>query len=599
MTPELKTDVISIIYEVLFNNKEFGEGEYVEVDYDSGDGEYKMALYVRDLSTLISLIKVGNGQSNFAIHYTTKKFPRNRVPTKRSSKSHAHRCKAIIIDFEPKKKRKLTEEEFQNIYEQVDTYLLKYPEIKNAVAIVGYTGGGGQLYIALSRWIEEGEVSLILDYLRSTLSDCPYIDPSTFNVSQGQRLLGTYSVKWGVQTDIVHDFRDQCKPLDVDIILQLVDYEEDLEVKRTSQLEEAANVIKNVKDAIKIIKERVKFSDLGFTGEYRGIYSRLHCPFHPPDDNPSFIVYHRGKDGEEIDIAADLHDDEVYDIISFYQKVYDKSFIDAIKDLAKKAGIKLVFDKEKVKESRIAQKLKDFDFDAYIREELCIVEMSVFKTAHGLNFAFKIEDRYGETHEVEADVKSIRRFSKAETFFFAHSYKIPQKVEQEIWDAILEYMVQKAKKPEEHKYDMNLQPYETEYLEAVIYNAEGTSDISDFFQNKATKYFAEDGKTYLNLSRLMYKISGTPALSGKGINYISKLLRRMGAYPFKLEHERKQKRVWILPDKDWRKSIDIAEVQEQIRIEDAQTSLMDEFEKKPDEEIKDDDDGIDEELIDF
>ncbi len=600
---ELNRETVSIIYEVLFDNKVFKDTEYVEIDYDESDGNYRHAFYVQDLDMLLSMLEPGNGQVNFAIHYTTKRFKTGAPIKKRSSKRDAYRCRCVIIDFEPKKKNLLSPEEFSSLYTALDNYLLRYPEIRKAVALVSYTGGGGQLYIRLSRWIEEGEIQLILDYLKGILKDCPLIDASTFNVAQGQRLIGTYSVKWKTQTSIVHDFRDTVEPLDVDMILKALEIEEEVEIRRTADVEKAGSIIKNLKDVIEEIKRRVKFADLGFSGHYYGTYSKLSCPFHPPDNNPSFVVYHRTKDGRDIDLGYDTHeegDEKYYDVISFYQKVYNKSFIEAVKDLAKKAGIKLTFDKEQARRTRIEVKLQNFDFEGYIRDELGIREITMYKTEQGVNFEFVIEDIYGEQKKAQAHIANIRTFRKAELFFLSYTYNIPAKVEQEVWDEILRYIITKADRPaNELDYDRQTYYYELEYLEQVIYNAEGTDNLQDFLANKATKYFDnESARVYLNVGRLLMKISGSSVIARKSLSHVTELLRKLGATPVRLSG----KLVWILPNtKEWRHTLtaeQIERIEQSVVDKDTQQSLH--TENSVDSSADESEDNTDvEEILDF
>lgn len=96
----------------------------------------------------------------------------------------------------------------------------------------------------------------------------------------------------------------------------------------------------DLKDIIQEIKKRVSFKDLiseYFVKEYYG-YEAYHCPFHPPDKNPSFFV----KNWDGVEIAKDFHDDKAYDIIAFYKEYYKVDFKEALKDLkelAKLAGI--------------------------------------------------------------------------------------------------------------------------------------------------------------------------------------------------------------------------------------------------------------------
>lgn len=590
MGKPLKKDTIKKVYEVLFGSQPLQEDEWIEIDYDrGGDNQFVAAFYVKDVEELMELLEVGNGLANYAIHYTTKRF--KRCPMKRSSKKDAYRCRAIIIDFEPTpKKKRLTRVEWDTLYREVMKFLGKYPDIANAIALVGYTGGGGQLYIQLSRFIQGNELDTVLSYLKNLFSECEYVDTSCFRVSQGQRLLGTWSVKWDVQTDIIYDLRSSCKPLDVDNILRLAEIEEELEIRREGEVEKANRVIENLKDVIEEIKRRVKFSDLGYTGKDYGTYTMINCPFHPPDNKPSFAIYHKTKDGRDIDLAIDFHTGEVYDIISFYQAIHEKSFIDAIKELAKMANISIKIDKKEEKKYKIEEEIKEFDFEEYLREELRVRKIVSFKNEKGLHFEITVEDKYGEIKTFEVSIREIRRFSRAEVIFLSYTYHIPEKVEQELWDKILEYMIDKAIKPEEYEeYDRSIMKYEIDFLEFVIFNSEGTNDIKEFFENKATKYFDPSGEVYLNLARLLFKVSGSPAFQIKSPNHIAKLLRHIGARPVVLRNKDWKKRCWLLPnDRDWRSFIkdeEIEEIMEGGAIDVQQEIYEQEQVKKEDDEV--------------
>jgi len=92
-------------------------------------------------------------------------------------------------------------------------------------------------------------------------------------------------------------------------------------------------------ELVKEIKKRIKFKDLigdRFDNEYTN-YEIYHCPFHPPDNTPSFVVYIN----REYELGIDYHDQETYDVIKLYQRLHNTDFKTAIKELAKIAGINL------------------------------------------------------------------------------------------------------------------------------------------------------------------------------------------------------------------------------------------------------------------
>ncbi|MEM1687380.1 MAG: CHC2 zinc finger domain-containing protein, partial [Zestosphaera sp.] len=130
----------------------------------------------------------------------------------------------------------------------------------------------------------------------------------------------------------------------IDVVYNLK--EEEKKEKLAQSYEKACQIAKeldnekeNFRSIITQIKQKVKFADL--IGEHfakgYGRYDLYHCPFHPPDHSPSFAVYHTPY-GE---IAIDFHDNKRFDIIDLYRELYKTNFIQAIKELAKIAGIEI------------------------------------------------------------------------------------------------------------------------------------------------------------------------------------------------------------------------------------------------------------------
>jgi len=130
------------------------------------------------------------------------------------------------------------------------------------------------------------------------------------------------------------------------------------------------------------VKRRLRFEDLiPERMVKRGSdYTLFRCPFHPPDNHPSFSAKDYG--GEEY--AKDFHDHETYDLIAFWQEYKHLNFTEALRELCKKAGIDFPERKkkaktEKEKKEEPGEKYKSFSIEEKILS-LCskmLLEQSV------------------------------------------------------------------------------------------------------------------------------------------------------------------------------------------------------------------------------
>ncbi len=71
-------------------------------------------------------------------------------------------------------------------------------------------------------------------------------------------------------------------------------------------------------------------------GQVTGNLTKLYCPFHE-ETNPSMAFYAN----ELFDVFKDFHDDQTYNLISFWEKLYGVSKSTAITQIAERAGIPL------------------------------------------------------------------------------------------------------------------------------------------------------------------------------------------------------------------------------------------------------------------
>ncbi len=97
--------------------------------------------------------------------------------------------------------------------------------------------------------------------------------------------------------------------------------------------EEGKEADELVEEWLKIILKHLDVAD------EKADYIRIHCPFHPPDNKPSFVIY------KNTYLAVDFHDWQFY----------------RLKDLAEKLGIEL----PRGKRGKVADKIKELGLDKY------------------------------------------------------------------------------------------------------------------------------------------------------------------------------------------------------------------------------------------
>ncbi len=71
-------------------------------------------------------------------------------------------------------------------------------------------------------------------------------------------------------------------------------------------------------------------------GQESGNLTKLYCPFHE-ETNPSMAFY----ENEMFDVFKDFHDDQTYNLITFWEKLYNVSKSTAISQIAERAGVPL------------------------------------------------------------------------------------------------------------------------------------------------------------------------------------------------------------------------------------------------------------------
>ncbi len=542
---------INIVWQALFPVKSFGEGEKVELVFDDGNKNFKYCCHIESYEELEEFVKEYNGKVNIAI------CPNTRTPkkiTRRTGKADVKRQKAILLDVEDPENHKLTTP--QKVREYIVAFAQECPEsVRKAVYYSAYTGGGGQICIMLSRWIEGGEIEIVYEWLKRQLRGIKYVDPRSFNYGQPQRLIGTTNVKYGVQTAI-YKVNEGVEPLDVDRILKTWEAEQDLENYTANQIDENKGKIKNLPEAIAEIKKKVRFEKLGYAGESYGDYSKLLCPFHD-EQNPSFVVYHN----EEGDIGIDFHDDESYDVIKFYQKLYEKDFITAVRELAQLAGIKLTFTKDEKKRIEKEQALAEFDPYGYIADELKIDTAIRYRINGEYYFDFWVRNREDESVPLTIPLFKLLDLKYALRYFGSHTgYKpasLPDKAKEEAWERVIDTFFEVSERAEE--FDRSELPWEVEELVKIIREAPATDYMPDFAPSKSryVKFYDGDtGEVFVSLSALLRRVKVSATFERANIKKVAELLRSLGAKPEKVYKEGFEIRAWKLPEGDWRVATD-------------------------------------------
>ena len=545
-------EAINIVWQALFPVKSFGEGEKVELVFDDGDKNFKYAYHIESYKELEGFLQEHNGKINIAI------CPNTRTPKKtarRTGKADVKRQKAILLDIEDPDNHKLATP--QKVREYIRIFAQECPEsIRKAVYYSAYTGGGGQVCILLSRWIEGGEIEIVYEWLKRHLKHIKYIDTKSFNYGQPQRLIGTVNVKYGVQTAI-YKVNENVDPLDVDRILRTWEAQQELDNYTANQIDENRGKIKNLREAIDEIKKKVPFEKLGYGGEDYGDYSKLLCPFHS-ENNPSFVVYHN-PDG---DLGIDFHDEEYYDVIRFYQKLYEKDFITAVKELAQLAGVKLVFTKDEKKRIEKEQALADFDAYTYAAEELKIQSVIRYRRQGEYWFDFFVENREGETVPLTIPMFRLLDYKYSLRYFGSHTgYKpspLPEKAKDEAWERLINVFFEISEKDEE-EFDRSELPWEVEELKKIVREAPSTDYMPDFVPSKSryVKFHDTDtGDVYVSLSALLRRAKVSATLERANIRKVAELLRVLGAKPEKIYKDGFEVRAWKLPEDDWRVGTD-------------------------------------------
>jgi len=353
---------------------------------------------------------------------------------------------------------------------------------------------------------------------------------------------------------------------------------------------------KELKKIIEEVRKRVSFAELipeHFHKSYSH-YDTYHCPFHPPDRHPSFAVL---KTPDGVEIAKDFHDQQAYDVISFWQKYKGLGYISALKELCEKAGIKFpefrTARKEKQKKLEIiAQETFEKIWNVlnisevfYTYEENGTYIYEIFtqnRNGKKTSFQFQAGLMVDPFMILSAEKQFLKFFGNAtgKTREIREIYlqlgNLPQKstyeVRKKVWIKIFERIEELAKDGTQN----SLLVQALSDMEDFIRDAKTTSDWNEFVNDESfVKYVDENGITYLrfkSLYRLIQRISPMKNLYTE--KKVFKLLRNLGAQMVRLMKNGKRLRLWQMPPGNWI----LEEKEEETKIEKIQPEL--EFENQ-------------------
>ncbi len=260
------------------------------------------------------------------------------------------------------------------------------------------TGGGLQFVLGFDRSLDRSEAQRLFGLIKNSIKDLKWrtvlrnilgeytpvehdIDSSFADIVHVQRMAGTSNQKYNIMSRFVPIFEKSGKDL-LDLKDQLQEeikdknytdsqikiYQDDInesimtfindracarnsfEVEDnliTARMHAAKTTVrpsdlKSIEYELlqKIKKTGVATLDLLgadiHLGQTSGNLSKLYCPFHE-ETNPSMAFY----ENDLFDVFKDFHDDKSYNLISFWEKLYDVSKSTAITQIAERAGVPL------------------------------------------------------------------------------------------------------------------------------------------------------------------------------------------------------------------------------------------------------------------
>ena len=330
----------------------------IEFIYDMrGDLNYRSASHfspdeIEKIKTFIESTNI-HRKSNISVIPTTV---HTTEEGKRTGKNAVMEGKVHIIEIEPSKgeKSKLKAEgiipfrkenirSMEYVEKMLEQAFQKLPKnIISAVRMLYCTGGGINLVVEFAKKLNRKEILRLSEINKKIFKGVPYIDSSGSLIYHPQRLPGTFNWKyqclvefWNRDSFIDYPF----SPLAVSFL------------EKYDKGQEKVN--KDIKDAVRhfdgnnweyFIENLLREVDIPYVFrlecEDRGYYYKCRCPFHPPDNNPSFIVYKNIDRGFQY--AFDAHDGKGYTAITLAMALGEaSSYYEAIKFLADALGLEM------------------------------------------------------------------------------------------------------------------------------------------------------------------------------------------------------------------------------------------------------------------
>lgn len=427
------------------------ENECIEIIFDSGDLTYSKAVHRTLNTTYEDFFKrlketvEGLSLTNCNICVIPASIIDPNTPdgrAKRSKREQMYRASVWIMEIEPDKQTKieLTQkgvfpldaskpEAVETARELIEKIIHLLPvDIKKAVSGIYFTGGGINLIVSFSRCVNYSEAiklssifKKIIEGIKEVEPEAP-IDVSCADVFHAQRLAGTRNVKYSPSPFVRFVDRDvlwkengeviEFEPLNIDAML--LDSIADTKEKK-KQIEELENLL--IKATALTDYNRVSINELLSRANIPSLfnldvvretsnYYLIRCPFHPPDNNPSFVVY-KNLDKDGIQIAYDFHDGRFFNAISLAQELYGYDFKEAVKWIGEQLGITpekaKILSKvrmEKIKEEATAEDSLDnikLDSEAEkwllgIGVDLHSVQMERYAQGDKIQFIFKVKN---------------------------------------------------------------------------------------------------------------------------------------------------------------------------------------------------------------
>ena len=415
--------------EILFGDLVPSDDEYVEIIYDKKNNlNYSRAFHkpigdsVEKLIDSVAAAVEGlslEGDNCAIIPMSV--FKTESTLNKRSGEKVARRGCVWILEIEPKKQDKLNylkqglipldennPESKKLIDELVYPVLEELPEeIRKAIHSLYVTGGGVNLIVKFSRPVSLEETKRLSNLFKKVINEmlerrpelC--IDESSAKIFHPQRIVGTRNYKYkGYPVhflDRSEFVSEPFEPLDVDSLIMETGIKKNKENQEVS-LEESLEELERITfGSVSQPRQRYQIEEILREADIPALFPEIkvakdsmnyyicHCPFHPPDNNPSFIIY-KNKDRDGIQIAVDYHTGEIYNAIKLAKELYGYDFKDAIKWLAEALDITpekvehIIKERKKEEQKKAEKQLSSKDLAQLIAEWLETIGVDINTT---------------------------------------------------------------------------------------------------------------------------------------------------------------------------------------------------------------------------